>query len=149
MSVFAMKGTQRPRVLADEISFQCAVNKILLETTRPSNASRNGMLTVSEMKELEQAYLTGDSPEEFAQRLQERDLRALATTVDRTGESYPMIFDKPLSREDTLMLDFLVERYTADDSTPLVKVEDEQTITLRVPEVVRRRSLAPISVEGA
>lgn len=58
--------------------------------------------------------------------------------VEQTGETYPKVYDKPLSREHALEIACLKDRYVNEDSTPLVTFEDEHTVTLRVPEVIRR-----------
>jgi hypothetical protein len=57
--------------------------------------------------------------------------------IEQTGKTYPKVYSKPLSREDSIEIEAVKTRFTSADATPLETTEDETTVTLHVPELIR------------
>ncbi len=130
MTVFQSKGTQRSRTLLEKLTYQCTVNRILLETTRPRSATRDGMLSKLEMKEMDAACHEGVAPETFAAMLQERDR-------DRKADepiNHP--FPKPLSPEHATIIRLLTEKYVGIEQS-IQRWEDDDNVWLRLPRIKR------------
>lgn len=62
------------RNLHDALNYQCAVNRILLASTRPKDRTPHGpLLSADELVAMDAAFTMGVSPERFAEVLIERD----------------------------------------------------------------------------
>lgn len=67
------------RNLHDALNYQCAVNRILLASTRPKDRNPHGpLLTSDELVAMDAAFTMGVAPEQFAALLVERDRAAVA-----------------------------------------------------------------------
>ncbi len=130
MNVIEARSTYRSRTLGEQLTFQCEVNRILLATTRPRSATRDGMLSKLEMQEMDAACREGVAPEAFAARLQERDR-------DRKADepiNHP--FPKPLSIEHATIIRLLTEKYVGIEQS-IQRWEDDDNVWLRLPRIKR------------
>jgi hypothetical protein len=57
---------------------------------------------------------------------------------DENCQTVPLVFPKPLDEEQALMIDLITDRYEGAGVAQFVKVENESTVTLHVPRVIRR-----------
>jgi hypothetical protein len=70
-------------------------------------------------------------------------LRAVATalldpTQDEHSQTVPLVFPKPLDAEQALMIELITDRYEGAGVAQFVKVENESSVTLHVPKIIRR-----------
>jgi hypothetical protein len=70
---YVMPRTAAAEDLHSRLDYQCAVNRALLATTRPAGTRPDGLLSPTEMDEMETAYTLGLSAAGFAARLMARD----------------------------------------------------------------------------
>jgi hypothetical protein len=57
---------------------------------------------------------------------------------DERTQTVPLVFPKPLDDEQALMIELITERYEGAGVAQFVRIENESTVTLHVPKVIRR-----------
>ena len=76
------ESTQPSGTLYDRLSYQVRVNQILTTQGDRGSSVYPAVLTKGEMRELEEFYESGETPEDFAKVIMDKDNRAQAKAAD-------------------------------------------------------------------